>query len=194
MSEDKKKKVNKKKKATKAVRKLINDTEQKLKDTIKLARESVRLYKKELKRDPGRRPLKSVDEEAYNDWLNKHPKLKNHQSYFEERIKKASNFFQEYKKLREKDGKKYPARRAWKYIREAYLNGIDLDLTTFYAKIHKKKSTPTITIKKPSTSKKKKQEKSSESDKDYDSDEYKDIIKTARNVEVMGKESLYDIV
>src|SRR5690606_25378853 len=139
MAEDKKKKVNKKQKATKAVRKLINETEEKLKDTIKLARESVRLYKKESKRNINR-PLKSQNEKAYNDWLNNHPKLKNHQNHFNDSIKRASDFFQQYKDKCETNKIK-PRKIAWKIITRAYLKNIDLNLKTFYETLHKDKNT-----------------------------------------------------
>src|SRR5690606_29867867 len=145
--------------------------------------------KKELKRNPGR-PLKSVDKDAYNAWLNKHPKLKEHQNNFEHYISKAKEFFRRYKQLREMINKK-PARRAWKYITKAYLKGKEYDLNTFYQLIHKE-DPPTSTSKTPikkrqkkktTTSDKKKtkkqEEKTTESDKDYDSDEFKQIKKQA---------------
>src|SRR5690606_7466907 len=124
-------------------------------------RESVRLYKKESKRDPGKRPLKSVDEEAYNDWLNKHPKLKEHQNNFNNYISKAKEFFRRYKHLREMINKK-PARRAWKCITKAYLKGKEYDLNTFYQLIHKE-DPPTSTSKTPI--KKREKKKTTTSDK-----------------------------
>src|SRR5690606_2119839 len=190
--EENKKKVNKKRKATLAVRKLINETEEQLMKTPKFAREVIRVYKKELKRNPGR-PLKSVDEEAYDAWLNKHPRLKEHQNNLNNYISKAKEFFRRYKQLRDMNNKK-PARRAWKYITKTYLKGKEYDINTFYELIHKEQP-PTSTsssktpIKKRQKKKTKKQEeKITESDKDYDSDEHKQIEGQAT------KESLYDIV